>query len=236
MIQIPPPPTHSDVGSACWWRRDQVPQRRLNEQPGEIDPGVHGQLQGAPESSIYLHQICRTRSGVSLELDHRRAAPLEGGEQGFGLRDERRIGNNAFGVDADSAGGRLFADAAVRECGERLVVPAKKEHAGARAFDACLQQDGECRRRKRLRQNVEFRAIPRPRNAQFHPASRVTTHGTARLHHDRPGQDSRSRRRAQYPHETVLLAEGQGCRSMPRGARPRACRLRDGPHAVLRTE
>src|SRR5262245_5716296 len=50
--------------------------RKSIEQPRKIDPGIDGELQPSPESSIHFHKIRDVRFPIDFEFDHRDTVPV----------------------------------------------------------------------------------------------------------------------------------------------------------------
>ena len=71
-----------------------------------------------------------------LVFDHGHPAPVEGRQQGCGLRQQLGREGHALAADADTAGRRLFPDSSMRETREHLAAPAQEENAEAGARDS----------------------------------------------------------------------------------------------------
>src|SRR6266568_116006 len=81
MIDIAPKPATADPEPVFPKRRDVLPRGAANKKLGEVDTGIDGELQRAPEPAVRLHHNRSASSHLALAFDHGDASQIQGVQQ-----------------------------------------------------------------------------------------------------------------------------------------------------------
>ncbi|OLC73583.1 MAG: hypothetical protein AUH78_13235 [Gemmatimonadetes bacterium 13_1_40CM_4_69_8] len=133
VVHVPQKPATADPDAVVTAFRDDLARGAADEQRGEVDPGIDGQLQRTPESAVHLHDDLTACRQLPLALDHGHAIPAERLEQAEAGTHQPLVERDAFAVNTDTAGGRLLPQPAMGEHGHRPTAPAQREEPPGKA-------------------------------------------------------------------------------------------------------
>ena len=181
MVHVPQKPATADPDAVVTAFRDDLARGAADEQRGEVDPGIDGQLQRTPESAVHLHDDLTACRQLPLALDHGHAIPAERLEQAEAGTHQPLVERDAFAVNTDTAGGRLLPQPAMGEHGHRPTAPAQREEPLADARDPTLQQHREGRRGERGQRAAARHGVGDERHGRLAPGPADRDDRTVRL-------------------------------------------------------
>ena len=131
-VQIAQQPAAAHTEAMCDRRRASCLAITASRS-GEVDAGVDGELQRAPEARVDLHELATGAGSRALELHHGYAMPAAARRAGAVPWSAVGVDRRAFAQHADAAGRRLFAQPSMREERYRCAVRVAGEETHARA-------------------------------------------------------------------------------------------------------